>query len=345
MGGDADRFNGGCWTVTLRARPSSPQPRAATGRAREMGNADAEADWKIPRQLPVPKQPAKPPQELRSRQRDENEDWMAPKPKRKPLPRPKRAAKAEEEFQSRERMEIQDPSADTAHLDAEAALEVSAYARDPSPVPTQASTIEQELHNNEELDFMEVNVNNEELDIMGTSCTEVEAFEEIHSDRATWGTSCTEVETSEAMAERIFRDFEEMLQNHDEETSGFSLVYAVRGFVAKVNEELGDDAEGKQYVARKLSSHNWCWENQQLIRWHPNANKLGVTRQDVNKPRPKGVAKHVAALRRDRAGLAAQWAQLEARERALEAREKALQWREEPAAKRPRLGDYQYGWR
>lgn len=69
----------------------------------------------------------------------------------------------------------------------------------------------------------------------------------------------------------------DLVANHDPESTGESTIFAVRGIIIQCNDLIGDDAEAKQGLAKKLTSLPWFKDNKQQVRYSTDLNKIGIS--------------------------------------------------------------------
>mmetsp|Transcript_47561 Transcript_47561/g.75235 ORF Transcript_47561/g.75235 Transcript_47561/m.75235 type:complete len:223 (-) Transcript_47561:42-710(-) len=78
--------------------------------------------------------------------------------------------------------------------------------------------------------------------------------------------------------------FEMLLQTHDAESSGVSLIYMIRKLVMEVNEIFGDDEISLKFFAEHLRQNPWFAANQQVVKWQESKKRVNISKISPSTP-------------------------------------------------------------
>jgi len=88
----------------------------------------------------------------------------------------------------------------------------------------------------------------------------------------------SDADTPQAKLELCVAAFEDLIENHDPEVTGQSMIFMIRSLVQEVNNVLAGEIEALQQFGWSLRKHPWFNENGQQVRWQHSKNRINISK-------------------------------------------------------------------
>jgi len=84
--------------------------------------------------------------------------------------------------------------------------------------------------------------------------------------------------------EICYAAFEDLLNNHNPDVSGVSMILMIRKLVMEVNDIFGEDEESLQTWCQHLRTFPWFRDNMQVVKWQANKKRVNISKISPNQP-------------------------------------------------------------
>jgi len=91
-------------------------------------------------------------------------------------------------------------------------------------------------------------------------------------------------DTPKQKLEVCYAAFEDLLNNHNPDVTGVSMILMIRKLVMEVNDIFGDDEDSLQTWCQHLRLFPWFRENQQIVKWQANKKRVNISKISSNQP-------------------------------------------------------------
>jgi len=93
-----------------------------------------------------------------------------------------------------------------------------------------------------------------------------------------------ETDGAQSKLELCVAAFEDLMENHDPESTGRSMIFMIRSLVKEVNNVLADETEALQQFGWALKKNTWFAENDQIVRWQASKNRINISKTSPSTP-------------------------------------------------------------
>jgi hypothetical protein len=91
-------------------------------------------------------------------------------------------------------------------------------------------------------------------------------------------------DTPQAKLQICYAAFEDLLNNHNPEVTGVSLILMIRKLVMEVNDIFGEDEASLQAFCQHLKQYSWFRENSQIVKWQASKKRVNISKASEATP-------------------------------------------------------------
>lgn len=89
-------------------------------------------------------------------------------------------------------------------------------------------------------------------------------------------------DTTQQKLEICYAAFDDLINNHDAEKTGYSMIIMIRKLIMEVNDIFGDDEDSLMQWVAHLRKFQWFRDNNQMVKWQASKRRVNVSKVSPN---------------------------------------------------------------